>query len=69
MRPMEWSMQDPVFKTHLSRFVDVLLSLNPSTAIVCHLQKFLGDKAVEPHPPLKTGLTATVIRRTSCSPA
>ncbi|MFA5057501.1 MAG: hypothetical protein WC485_05265, partial [Opitutaceae bacterium] len=57
-RLMEWSMQDPVFKTQLFRFVDVLPSLHSSSEIVRHLQEYLGDKAVELHPALKTGLAA-----------
>ena len=57
-RLMEWSMKDPAFKTQLFRFVDVLPSLNSSAEIVRHLQEYLGDKAVELHPALKTGLAA-----------
>jgi RHH-type proline utilization regulon transcriptional repressor/proline dehydrogenase/delta 1-pyrroline-5-carboxylate dehydrogenase len=57
-RVMEWAMKDPAFKTQLFRFVDVLPSLNSSTEIVRHLQEYLGDKAVELHPALKTGLAA-----------
>jgi RHH-type proline utilization regulon transcriptional repressor/proline dehydrogenase/delta 1-pyrroline-5-carboxylate dehydrogenase len=57
-RLMEWSMKDPAFKTQLFRFVDVLPSLNSSSEIVRHLQEYLGDKAVELHPALKTGLAA-----------
>ena len=58
-RIMEWSMKDPVFKTQLFRFVDVLPSLNSSAEIVRHLQEYLGDKAVELHPALKAGLAAS----------
>ena len=36
-RLMDWSMKDPVFKTQLFRFVDVLPSLNSSAEIVRHL--------------------------------
>jgi RHH-type proline utilization regulon transcriptional repressor/proline dehydrogenase/delta 1-pyrroline-5-carboxylate dehydrogenase len=57
-RLMEWSMKDPAFKTQLFRFVDVLPSLPSSADIVRHLQEYLGDKAVELHPALKTGLAA-----------
>ena len=57
-RLMEWSMKDPAFKTQLFRFVDVLPSLHSSAEIVRHLQEYLGDKAVELHPALKTGLAA-----------
>jgi RHH-type proline utilization regulon transcriptional repressor/proline dehydrogenase/delta 1-pyrroline-5-carboxylate dehydrogenase len=57
-RLMEWSMKDPVFKTQLFRFVDVLPSLSSSGEIVRHLQEYLGDKAVELNPALKTGLAA-----------
>src|SRR5512141_551354 len=60
-RLMEWSMKDPVFKTQLFRFVDVLPSLNSSAAIVPHLQPYLPDKAVEPNPAPKAGLTASTI--------
>jgi len=58
-RLMEWSMKDPVFKTQLFRFVDVLPSLNTSAEIVRHLQEYLGDKAVELNPALKAGLAAS----------
>ena len=57
-RLMEWSMQDPAFKTQLFRFVDVLPALDSSADIVRHLQEYLGDKAVALHPALKTGLAA-----------
>src|SRR5436190_7945591 len=58
-RLMEWSMKDPVFKTQLFRFVDVLPSLNSSAEIVRHLQEYLGDQAVELNPALKAGLAAS----------
>ena len=58
-RLMEWSMKDPVFKTQLFRFVDVLPSLNSSAEIVRHLQEYLGDKAVELNPALKAGLAVS----------
>ncbi len=58
-RLMEWSMKDPVFKTQLFRFVDVLPSLNTSAEIVRHLQEYLGDKAVALNPALKAGLAAS----------
>ncbi len=58
-RLMEWSMKDPVFKTRLFRFVDVLPSLNSSAEIVRHLREYLGDQAVELHPALKAGLAAS----------
>jgi RHH-type proline utilization regulon transcriptional repressor/proline dehydrogenase/delta 1-pyrroline-5-carboxylate dehydrogenase len=58
-RLMEWSMKDPVFKTQLFRFVDVLPSLGSSSEIVRHLQEYLGDKAVELNPALKAGLAAS----------
>ncbi len=58
-RLMEWSMKDPVFKTQLFRFVDVLPSLKSSGEIVRHLQEYLGDKAVELNPALKAGLAAS----------
>ncbi len=58
-RLMEWSMQDPAFKTQLFRFVDVLPTLRSSAEIVRHLQEYLGDKAVELSPALKAGLAAS----------
>ncbi|HYC71850.1 MAG TPA: L-glutamate gamma-semialdehyde dehydrogenase [Opitutaceae bacterium] len=58
-RLMEWSMQDPAFKTQLFRFVDVLPSLDSSAEIVRHLQEYLGDKAVALNPALKAGLAAS----------
>src|SRR5258708_35086846 len=58
-RLMEWSMKDPVFKTQLFRFVDVLPSLHSSAEIVRHLQEYLGDKAVELNPALRAGLAAS----------
>src|SRR5450432_3464959 len=58
-RLMEWSMKDPVFKTQLFRFVDVLPSLQSSAEIVRHLQEYLGDKAVALNPALKAGLAAS----------
>jgi RHH-type proline utilization regulon transcriptional repressor/proline dehydrogenase/delta 1-pyrroline-5-carboxylate dehydrogenase len=57
-RIMEWSMKDPAFKAQLFRFVDVLPSLGSSSEIVRHLQEYLGDKAVELSPAMKTGLAA-----------
>ena len=57
-RIMEWSMKDPAFKAQLFRFVDVLPSLGSSAEIVRHLQEYLGDKAVELSPAMKTGLAA-----------
>ncbi len=57
-RIMEWSMKDPAFKAQLFRFVDVLPSLGSSTEIVRHLREYLGDKAVELSPAMKTGLAA-----------
>jgi RHH-type proline utilization regulon transcriptional repressor/proline dehydrogenase/delta 1-pyrroline-5-carboxylate dehydrogenase len=57
-RIMEWSMKDPAFKAQLFRFVDVLPSLTSSGEIVRHLQEYLGDKAVELSPAMKTGLAA-----------
>lgn len=58
-RLMEWSMKDPVFKTQLFRFVDVLPSLKSSGEIVRHLQEYLGDKAVELNPALKASLAVS----------
>jgi len=58
-RLMDWSMQDPAFKTQLFRFVDVLPSLDSSAEIVRHLQEYLGDRAVALNPALKAGLAAS----------
>jgi RHH-type proline utilization regulon transcriptional repressor/proline dehydrogenase/delta 1-pyrroline-5-carboxylate dehydrogenase len=58
-RVMEWSMQDPAFKTQLFRFVDVLPALTSSAEIVRHLQEYLGDKAVALNPALQAGLAAS----------
>jgi len=57
-RIMEWSMRDPAFKAQLFRFVDVLPSLESSSEIVRHLREYLGDKAVELSPAMRTGLAA-----------
>jgi RHH-type proline utilization regulon transcriptional repressor/proline dehydrogenase/delta 1-pyrroline-5-carboxylate dehydrogenase len=57
-RIMEWSMKDPAFKAQLFRFVDVLPSLGSSSEIVRHLREYLGDKAVELSPAMRTGLAA-----------
>ncbi|MDD3181181.1 MAG: proline dehydrogenase family protein [Opitutaceae bacterium] len=58
-RLMDWAMKDPVFKTQLFRFVDVLPTLNSSAEIIRHLQEYLGDKAVALNPALKAGLAAS----------
>jgi RHH-type proline utilization regulon transcriptional repressor/proline dehydrogenase/delta 1-pyrroline-5-carboxylate dehydrogenase len=57
-RIMEWSMKDPAFKAQLFRFVDVLPSLGSSAEVVRHLREYLGDKAVELSPAMRTGLAA-----------
>jgi RHH-type proline utilization regulon transcriptional repressor/proline dehydrogenase/delta 1-pyrroline-5-carboxylate dehydrogenase len=57
-RIMEWSMRDPAFKAQLFRFVDVLPTLDSSAEIVRHLREYLGDKAVELSPAMRTGLAA-----------
>ena len=57
-RIMEWAMKDPAFKAQLFRFVDVLPSLDSSAEIVRHLREYLGDKAVELNPAMRTGLAA-----------
>jgi RHH-type proline utilization regulon transcriptional repressor/proline dehydrogenase/delta 1-pyrroline-5-carboxylate dehydrogenase len=57
-RIMEWSMRDPAFKAQLFRFVDVLPSLDSSAEVVRHLREYLGDKAVELNPAMRTGLAA-----------
>ena len=58
-RLMDWAMKDPVFKTQLFRFVDVLPALDSSSEIVRHLQEYLGDRAVDLNPALKAGLAAS----------
>jgi RHH-type proline utilization regulon transcriptional repressor/proline dehydrogenase/delta 1-pyrroline-5-carboxylate dehydrogenase len=58
-RLMDWSMKDPVFKTQLFRFVDVLPALHSPAEIIRHLQEYLGDKAVELNPAFKAGLAAS----------
>ncbi|HXN35874.1 MAG TPA: proline dehydrogenase family protein [Opitutaceae bacterium] len=57
-RIMEWSMRDPAFKAQLFRFVDVLPSLESPAEIVRHLREYLGDRAVELNPAMRTGLAA-----------
>ncbi len=45
-RLMEWSMRDPVFKTQMFRFVDVLPTLTSSDDVVKHMIEYLkGIKA------------------------
>ena len=60
-RLMDWSMQDPAFKTQLFRFVDVLPSLEAPADVIRHLREYLGDKAVELSPALRTGLAAAAL--------
>lgn len=55
-RLMEWSMQDPVFKTQLFRFVDILPTLTSGKETIKYLQEYLGEQAAEIHPSLKIGL-------------
>jgi RHH-type transcriptional regulator, proline utilization regulon repressor / proline dehydrogenase / delta 1-pyrroline-5-carboxylate dehydrogenase len=42
-RLMEWSMQDPVFKTQMFRFVDVLPTLQSPDDVVKHMLEYLKD--------------------------
>jgi RHH-type transcriptional regulator, proline utilization regulon repressor / proline dehydrogenase / delta 1-pyrroline-5-carboxylate dehydrogenase len=42
-RLMEWSMQDPVFKTQMFRFVDVLPTLSSADDVVKHMLEYLKD--------------------------
>ena len=42
-RLMEWSMRDPLFKTQMFRFVDVLPNLRSSDEVVSHLSEYLND--------------------------
>ena len=55
-------MKDPAFKAQLFRFVDVLPSLSSSSEIVRHLQEYLGDKAVELNPAMRTGTRRGLLR-------
>ena len=40
-RLMEWAMQDPVFKTQMFRFVDVLPALTSSDDVLKHMAEYL----------------------------
>jgi len=42
-RLMEWSMRDPVFKTQMFRFVDVLPTLTSPDDVVKHMLEYLKD--------------------------
>jgi RHH-type proline utilization regulon transcriptional repressor/proline dehydrogenase/delta 1-pyrroline-5-carboxylate dehydrogenase len=42
-RLMEWSMRDPLFKTQMFRFIDVLPTLRSSDEVVEHLSEYLND--------------------------
>src|ERR1700720_983311 len=42
-RLMEWAMRDPVFKTQMFRFVDVLPTLTSSGDVVKHLAEYLSS--------------------------
>jgi RHH-type proline utilization regulon transcriptional repressor/proline dehydrogenase/delta 1-pyrroline-5-carboxylate dehydrogenase len=42
-RLMEWAMRDPVFKTQMFRFVDVLPTLTSSTDVVKHMAEYLSN--------------------------
>src|SRR6478609_3399376 len=42
-RLMEWSMRDPVFKTQMFRFVDVLPTLTSPGDVVKHMIEYLKD--------------------------
>jgi RHH-type proline utilization regulon transcriptional repressor/proline dehydrogenase/delta 1-pyrroline-5-carboxylate dehydrogenase len=42
-RLMEWAMRDPVFKTQMFRFVDVLPTLTSSDDVVKHMVEYLGS--------------------------
>ena len=42
-RLMEWSMRDPLFKTQMFRFVDVLPTLRSPDEVVEHLSEYLND--------------------------
>ncbi len=42
-RLMEWAMQDPVFKTQMFRFVDVLPALTSSDDVLKHMAEYLTN--------------------------
>jgi len=42
-RLMDWAMRDPVFKTQMFRFVDVLPTLTSSDDVVKHMVEYLGS--------------------------
>jgi RHH-type transcriptional regulator, proline utilization regulon repressor / proline dehydrogenase / delta 1-pyrroline-5-carboxylate dehydrogenase len=42
-RLMEWSMRDPLFKTQMFRFVDVLPTLRSADEVIKHLSEYLND--------------------------
>ncbi len=42
-RLMDWAMRDPVFKTQMFRFVDVLPTLASSDDVVKHMVEYLGS--------------------------
>jgi RHH-type transcriptional regulator, proline utilization regulon repressor / proline dehydrogenase / delta 1-pyrroline-5-carboxylate dehydrogenase len=42
-RLMDWAMRDPVFKTQMFRFVDVLPTLTSSDDVVKHMVEYLGN--------------------------
>src|SRR5580700_10111087 len=42
-RLMEWAMRDPVFKTQMFRFVDVLPALTSSGDVLKHLAEYLAS--------------------------
>ena len=48
-RLMEWSLKDPVFKSQLFRFVDVLPTLQSGREIVRHLQEAEAELGATRH--------------------
>ena len=56
-RLMDWAMRDPVFKTQMFRFVDVLPTLTTSDDVVKHMVEYLSDVKSAASSALRTALT------------
>ena len=57
-RMMEWSLDNPAFKTQMFRFVDVLPSLGSSESVARHVREYFGDQDLELGGALQWGLRA-----------
>jgi len=53
---LQWSMQNPAFKTEMFRFVDVLPSLNQPRHVIRHIREYLLDTKITLPLFLRTGL-------------